>query len=32
VNLYTAATATDGYGRQSQYDRSASVAFALLNP
>jgi hypothetical protein len=32
VNLYTAATATDGYSRQSQYDRSASVAFALLNP
>lgn len=32
VNLYTAATATDGYARQSQYDRSASVAFALLNP
>jgi hypothetical protein len=31
-NLYTAATATDGYSRQSQYDRSASVAFALLNP
>jgi hypothetical protein len=32
VNLYTAATATDGYSRQSQYDRSASVAFALLHP
>jgi hypothetical protein len=32
VNLYTAATATDGYARQSQYDRSASIAFALLNP
>jgi hypothetical protein len=32
VNLYTAATATDGDGRQSQYDRSASVAFALLTP
>jgi hypothetical protein len=32
VNLYTAATATDGYSRQSQYDRSATVAFALLNP
>jgi hypothetical protein len=31
VNLYTAATATDGYARQSQYDRSASVAFALLH-
>jgi hypothetical protein len=32
VNLYTAARATDGYSRQSQYDRSASVAFALLTP
>ncbi len=32
VNLYSWATATDGYARQSQYDRSASVAFALLNP
>jgi hypothetical protein len=32
VNLYTWASATDGYGRQSQYDRSASVAFALLTP
>jgi hypothetical protein len=32
VNLYTAASATDGYSRQSQYDRSASVAFALLHP
>jgi len=31
VNLYTAATATDGYARQSQYDRSRSVAFALLH-
>jgi hypothetical protein len=31
VNLYAAATATDGYSRQSQYDRSASVAFALLH-
>ena len=31
VNLYTAATATDGYARQSQYDRSATVAFALLH-
>jgi hypothetical protein len=30
VNLYTQATATDGYARQSQYDHSASVAFALL--
>ena len=32
VNLYTAAQITNGYGRQTQYDRSASVAFALLNP
>ncbi len=32
VNLYTEATATDGYGRQSQYDRWASIAFALLTP
>ncbi|MEP6619796.1 MAG: hypothetical protein ABJE47_10785 [bacterium] len=32
VNLYTAARATDGYGRQSQYDRSATIAFALLTP
>jgi hypothetical protein len=32
VNLYTWATATDGYARQSQYDRSASIAFALLTP
>jgi hypothetical protein len=32
VNLDTHATATDGYSRQSQYDRSATVAFALLNP
>ncbi len=32
VNLYCAARATDGYGRQSQYDRSATIAFALLTP
>lgn len=32
VNLYAAARATDGYGRQSQYDSSATEAFALLNP
>jgi hypothetical protein len=32
INLYTAARATDGYSRQSQYDRSASAAFALLTP
>jgi hypothetical protein len=32
VNLYAAARATNGYGRQSQYDRSATSAFALLHP
>ena len=32
VNLYCAARATNGYGRQSQYDRSATLAFALLTP
>ena len=32
VNLYCAARATDGYSRQSQYDRSATIAFALLTP
>lgn len=32
VNLYTAARATNGYGRQSQYDDSATIAFALVNP
>jgi hypothetical protein len=32
VNLYCAARATNGYGRQSQYDRSATMAFALLTP
>jgi len=32
VNLYCAARATNGYGRQSQYDRSATIAFALLTP
>jgi hypothetical protein len=31
VNLHTEATATDGYARQSQYDRWASAAFALLH-
>ncbi len=30
VNLSTYATATDGYGRQSQYDRHATIAFALI--
>jgi len=32
VNLNTYARAIDGYSRQSQYDRSATIAFALLNP
>jgi hypothetical protein len=32
VNLYCAARATDGYSRQSQYDRQATIAFALLTP
>ena len=32
VNLNTYARATDGYSRQSQYDRSATIAFALLTP
>ena len=32
VNLYCAARATSGYSRQSQYDRSATIAFALLTP
>ncbi|HEV3088520.1 MAG TPA: hypothetical protein VGX96_15005 [Candidatus Elarobacter sp.] len=32
VNLYCAARATNGYGRQSQYDASATSAFALLTP
>jgi hypothetical protein len=32
VNLNTHARATDGYSRQSQYDASATIAFALLNP
>jgi len=30
VNLYCAARATNGYGRQTQYDSSATIAFALL--
>jgi len=30
VNLYIWARATNGYGRQSQYDSSATIAFALL--
>ena len=32
VNLYCAARAESGYGRQSQYDSSATIAFALLHP
>lgn len=32
VNLYCAARAQSGYGRQSQYDSSATIAFALTPP
>ena len=32
ADLWTWATATDGYGRQSQYDRFDSHPFALLHP
>lgn len=32
VNLNTYARAQSGYGRQSQYDRWATIAFALLTP
>ena len=32
VNLWTWASATDGYGTQTQYDRFTSLAFALLTP
>src|SRR5205807_2038600 len=32
VNLYCAARATNGYGRQTEYDSSATIAFALLHP
>ena len=32
VNLYTRAEITNGYGLQTQYDRSATIAFALLHP
>jgi hypothetical protein len=32
VNLYCAARATDGYSRQSEYDSSATIGFALLHP
>jgi hypothetical protein len=32
VNLYCAARITDGYSRQTQYDRPATMAFALLTP
>jgi hypothetical protein len=32
VNLYCAARATSGYSRQSQYDSSSTIAFALIHP
>lgn len=32
VNLYAAARITNGYGMQTQYDRSDTIAFALLHP
>jgi protein tyrosine phosphatase (PTP) superfamily phosphohydrolase (DUF442 family) len=32
VNLYCYARATNGYSRQSQYDCSATIGFALLTP
>jgi len=32
VNLNTYAEATDGYGTQTQYNRSATMAFALITP
>lgn len=32
VNLATYAMATDGYSRQGQYDRYATMAFALITP
>ena len=32
VNLNTYARITNGYGRQSQYDRSDTIAFSLLHP
>lgn len=32
VDLWTSATATDGYGAQTQYNRFDSTAFALLTP
>jgi hypothetical protein len=32
VNLYCAARATNGYSRQTQYDSSATIAFALTTP
>ena len=32
VNLYCHARATNGYGRQYQYDCSATIGFALLKP
>ena len=32
VNLYCRARVTNGYGQQSQYDSSQTIAFALLHP
>jgi len=32
VNLNCRARAQDGYGRQTQYDSSATIAFALIHP
>src|SRR6516162_8435946 len=32
VNLYCRARITNGYGQQSQYDSSQTIAFALLHP
>ena len=32
VNLSTYTTATDGYGAQTQYNRYATMAFALITP
>ena len=32
VNLYCYARATNGYGRQYQYDCSSTIGFALLKP
>ena len=32
ADLWTHATATDGYGQQTQYDRFHTLAFALIAP